>query len=303
MKKKRARDFCLLLLLIVLSHGAARAADTVVVVQSLVVAPYEEALRGFKTVCSDADVATVVVSEMNSTQVHRNISTIKPDLILAIGMGALAKVKTITQTPIVYLMVLNPQLMLADGENISGVSMNIPQERQLAVVREALPHLRRVGMVYDPEKTGALAEEAKKAAEAMGITLITKEVHNSKSVPEAARDLKGIIDLFWMLPDITVVSPEMVEFLLLFFLENKIPTLSFSEKYVEVGALMSISIDPYDIGIQAGEMAKEILARQSKPGVKRREARKPTITLNLKVAKKLGITFNEQTLTKAVIID
>ena len=44
------------------------------------------------------------------------------------------------------------------------------------------------------------------------------------------------------------------EFPFLFFLENKIPILTFAEKYVEIGALISIGIDVFDMGRQAGEI-------------------------------------------------
>ena len=73
---------------------------------------------------------------------------------------------------------------------------------------------------------------------------------------------KQLVILSKVLPDITVITPETIEFLLLFSLENRIPVFTFSEKYVESGALMSIIIDAFDIGCQAGEMAKAIQAEK-----------------------------------------
>jgi putative ABC transport system substrate-binding protein len=112
-----------------------------------------------------------------------------------------------------------------------------------------------------------------------------------------------MIDAFWMIPDLTVYSPETIEFLLLFFLENQKPIISFSEKYVEMGALMSISIDPFDIGNQAGEMAKAILSHEEKQEVQLIDARKAVIVINLKIAKKLRITIDDKTLSKAKVLN
>jgi putative ABC transport system substrate-binding protein len=105
-----------------------------------------------------------------------------------------------------------------------------------------------------------------------------------------------------MIPDITVYSPETIEFLLLFLLENQKPIISFSEKYVELGALMSISIDPFDIGNQAGEMAKTILSNGGTRDTQRIDARKAVIFINPKIAKKLRITIDEKVLAKAKIL-
>ena len=106
-----------------------------------------------------------------------------------------------------------------------------------------------------------------------------------------------------MLPDLTVITPETIEFVLLFSLENKIPILAFSEKYVELGALMSVGIDAFDIGIQAGEMAEKILSGRDIMNARHVDARKAVISINLKVAKTLGIPIDEKIIRKARIIN
>jgi putative ABC transport system substrate-binding protein len=101
---------------------------------------------------------------------------------------------------------------------------------------------------------------------------------------------------------LTVIIPETVEAMLLFSLENKIPLVSFSEKYVEMGALMSIGVDAFDMGMQAGEMAQRILSGGT-VNVHHTDARKAVISINSKVAKKLGISINQRTIGKAELIN
>jgi len=287
---------------LILCHGVAGAGQEIVAVQSMRVAPYEEAIKGFKSVC-DGKIKRLVISELKGADLVERIHEIRLDMVLAVGMDALSRVKRIKNIPVVYLMVLDPQSILSGEKNITGVSMNIPQERQLLALLEALPGMKTIGLLYDPERTGHLAERAREAARRTGIRLIAKEVHSSKRVPPLIREMTGEIDVFWMLPDITVVTPETVEFLLLSSLENKIPILTFSEKYVELGALMSISVDPFDMGCQAGQMAKAILSGRDVMSVQEVEARKAVIWINLKVARKLGITIDEKTIRKARIIN
>ena len=290
------------LILLTLCQGSAWAGQEIVAIQSIRIQPYEDAVQGFEMACG-AKIERLIISELKGTDIVEKINEIRPDMILAVGLDALSRVKRIKDIPVIYLMVLHPQSILSGEKNISGVSMDIPQEKQLRTLLDALPRTKTVGLLYAQEKTGRLAEKAREAARKIGIKLLAKEVHSTRDVPQSIQDMKGKIDVFWMLPDLTVITPETIEFVLLFSLENKIPVLAFSEKYVELGALMSVGIDAFDIGIQAGEMAEKILSGRDIMNIRQVDARKAVISINLKVAKTLGIPIDEKIIRKARIIN
>lgn len=114
--------------------------------------------------------------------------------------------------------------------------------------------------------------------------------------------MKGEVDALWMLPDTTVVTPESIEFLLLFSLTNRIPILTFSDKYVQMGAIMALDIDPYDLGRQGGDLVRRILSGTPVEQVQRAEPRSIVMTVNAKVARKLGLTLSEEALGRARVI-
>jgi putative ABC transport system substrate-binding protein len=298
---KKILTIPLALIFFILPHRLSEAQQQVVAAQSIRIAPYEETISAFQKTC-DAEIKRLVISELRGADVTRKIRQINPDIVLAVGMEALSRVKVIRNIPIVYLMVLNPHSILSGEENVTGVSMNIPPKKQLYIFREALPDLKTFGLVYDPAKTGYLVEKAQDAAKKVGITLIAKQVRRSMDAPLAIKDMRGKIDAFWMLPDLTVITPETVEFLLLFSLENTIPILAFAEKYVEFGALMSIGIDSFDLGVQGGEMANAILSGKDITDVPRVDARKPVLSINLKVQRKMGVRIDEKIIRKARVI-
>lgn len=283
-------------------HGVAEARGKIVAIQSIRVAPYEKVIQGVKSVCN-SKINRLVVSELEGADVVEKITKIKPDMILAIGMNALSMVKEIKNIPIIYLMILNPQSILSGEKNITGVSLNVPQDKQLDILSNILPDFKNIGLLYDPERTGNLVKRAQIAAQKTDINLIAEEVHSSKDVPVLLKNIKGKCDIFWMLPDITVITPETIESLLLFSIENKIPILTFSEKYVEVGATMSIGVDAYDMGCQAGEMAKKILAGTDVTRIQQEDARKTVVSINIKIAKKLGIHIDKKNIGDAVIVN
>jgi putative ABC transport system substrate-binding protein len=278
-------------ILFILCCGLAEAGQEIIAVQSVRVAPYEEALKGFKSTC-DARIQRIIISEKQETDIPRKIKRIKPDIVVAIGKDALATLRKIKNIPIVYLMVLNPQSMLSGERNITGVSMNISPEKQLRALLGALPKTKRIGLVYDPRRTASLVEDAQHAARKMGVTLLATKAESSKEVPSLIVDMRGKIDAFWMVPDITVITPDTVEFLILFSMENKIPLLTFSEKYLELGAFMSTAIDPFDMGVQAAEMANNLLREKDGKSIQQADARKMIVSTNLMIAGKLGVHLN-----------
>jgi putative tryptophan/tyrosine transport system substrate-binding protein len=290
MPKKIFLTFLLVLLL--LFHVSEAFPQEILVVQNHKIKPYGDAYSGFKSLVNTR-IAGVDYSFRNSNGAVEYLSGSKPDLILAIGMDALQKVKIFSGVPIVYLMVLNPSAMVHEERNITGVSMTISPEKQLAAIRKVLPSARRIGLLYDPKKSALFVKKAQAASKGFKIDLLAKEVGDSRFVPTALTSMKGAIDAFWMIPDTTVVTPDTVELLMLFSLENKIPVCTFSTKYLEVGALMSLDINAFEMGRQAGELAVKILSGKRVTEIPPVEADTADLVINESVARKLKVPINE----------
>ena len=63
------------------------------------------------------------MEELHGLNIENMICEIKPDLILTIGKEVLSRVKKISNIPVIYLMVLNPESIIECGEkNITGVT-------------------------------------------------------------------------------------------------------------------------------------------------------------------------------------
>jgi len=291
----------LLMLLSLFYQIPTATAGDILVVQSMQIKPYNEALRGFRSICP-ASTRNLVSSELSEADIVRKVRKSEPDLILAIGMDALQKVKEIRDVPIVYLMVLNPQSLALDAGNITGVSMSVQPERQLAALQQVLPQVKRIGLPFDQDKSGSFVRKAQNAAASMGIELLAKRVQSSRDAAAALDGMKGRIDVFWMIPDTTVVNSGSVDLLLLTAIENRIPVLAFAEKYAEKGALLSLEVDAAEAGRQAGEMANSILAGTAVKKIEKSDARGVILTVNMIVAKKLGVPVNGAVLGQARVI-
>ncbi|MCP4713767.1 MAG: ABC transporter substrate-binding protein [Deltaproteobacteria bacterium] len=271
------------------------AGDRVAVVQSARITPYELAIKGFRKACP-ADVDRFVLAEQPFSDIATSIKNNRPDLILAVGRDALEQIKHHEDIPIIYLLVPNPDPHLTAQPNITGLAMQVPPARQLKIFRDILPRITSIGLLYDPGYNARLVTDIQDAAAGSGIELIVQTVQSPRDVPAAIAGLENRIDAFWMLPDRTVITPITLEYLLLFSMKHKIPVLSFSKKYTQLGALLAVSIDLRDLGRQAGELATNIMHNKSITKAHPPDIRSAVTTVNRQVARKLGLNLKKKTM-------
>ena len=297
----------LLILASVAWPTGAVASQNVAVIMSAEVDAYREALQGFK---GKLDFTAIVV-EYNmegffdrGKKILTEIQTkVKPDLIFAIGTLALQVVASqVTDVPVVYAMVLNPPNVAGAGaKNITGASINVPVEEPVRLFKQLGPQIRRVGVIFNQANTGYLVREADAVAREQGLQLIAKEIRSSKEAIEALDSLQEEgIDVFWILPDETVLAPEVVQRMLLFSYRRKVPLLGLSKRQAEMGTLFSLSFaSSEDIGRQAGELANMIIGGKTVAEIPYTTARRVTLAVNLKAAQKLGMEIPKSILARA----
>jgi len=299
-KIKRIKFLIIASLLLLLSHTALSSAYEVVAVKSADIKPYNDALRGFKTTC-ECSVRELDISEIGRSGILREINGTGPDAVLAIGLDAFRHLRSISNIPLVYTMVPYVDTDTL-SENISGVSMEISVQTYINAIMDIFPSAHRIGLIYS-RKTESLAMETIRISGSKGIKIIAKLASTPAEVPSIIDGMKDRIDVFWMLPDTTVVTPETVNYMLLFSFQNKIPIFTFSKKYVEMGAVASLGINPFDLGSQAGEIMNRLLYEKDVKSPVRATARKTVLSINKKVAVKLGIMIRDEILRKADVID
>jgi putative ABC transport system substrate-binding protein len=296
---KRFISLAIALCVLPLFYVSRAEASDVIVLKSADIMPYNEALEGFRSSCGCRIDEQVHVGELGTTEVSSRLLRSNPDGVFVIGIDALSRVKRIRDVPVVYAMVPDAESLEAYGGNVSGVNMYIRPEEYLSAIRKVFPDAKRVGVLYDPGHLESFMREAVSVAESLGIDLVKKKVFRSQDVPSLIEGMKNKIDVYWMLPDATVVNKESVEFLLLFSFQNRVPVFTFSKKYVELGAVAGLNMTPFDMGVQAGGIMKKLLGGKDVKSPIRVETRKTVLTINSKVARKLGIRLREEVSKRA----
>jgi putative ABC transport system substrate-binding protein len=279
-------------------HASFSEALEVTVLKGSDIKPYNDALEGFKSSC-DCETKEFIISDTENRNIEERVLESRPDMILAVGMDALIQVQGIKDIPVVYTMTPYSPHFNHPKKNLSGVIMYFSPEKYLDAMLDIFPAARRIGVVYDPKNSDVFLREAMQAAQSRGIELVVKKASRPGEVPSLIDGMKDRIDLLWMLPDTTVINSETINYMLLFSFQNKVPLFTFSKKYVEMGALASLNIVPFDLGVQAGEIARRLIVEKDSKTPIKSYARKSVLTVNKKVAKKLGIKMRAEVLNRA----
>ena len=264
---------------------------------------YNQAVAGFKAAMPSS--TTFVEYDMKGNpasgqNLARKIRTSDAELLLAVGVKAAEVVKLeVPDLPIVFCMVLDPDKHDLKAPNMTGIRLEVPVERQLNTIRTVLPSLKRLGVLYDPEKTGGLIEEARRQAKAMGLEIIARQVRTEKDVPSMLRMLLLRIDALWLIPDSTVVTEAALKFVLDTALDSKLPIIGFSSELVRSGALLGLSVSYEDVGRQAGALARKMLNDHYKPLSSTFPPDRLRLALNLKIARELEITISPEVVNSA----
>ncbi|MCK4839932.1 MAG: hypothetical protein KAS94_14100 [Desulfobulbaceae bacterium] len=295
------RIILILFLVFFMAQAATCLAFEIVILQSSRAPHYEEGVEGFlssavevvasqgaKRALPDTVTTYYLDGSVTGSELRQQIIDNRPDLLLAVGNKALGEALKLDEVPTVFLLVAGGGELVEDRPNLTGVKMVISPTRQLESFKAALPSIKRLGLVYDPERSAMFVKEAGRVALLHGIELVSEEVQRAQQVPERLAGMNGRIDAFWMLPDPTVITPNTVEAMLHFSIDNRIPLLTFAEKYIAMGATAAATFDIYDMGVQAGRLARKVLAKPGQAIPAELPARL-NLRVNNKVAAKIGV--------------
>lgn len=293
--------------------GSARV--KLAVIKSLDLPEYNQAFEGFIGALRSSGIEPVTTTATlgrDEAEVERALQGVrddKPDLILALGTRAAIEISNREKhTPIVFSMVLRPLTgtsgsgQLPAQGNLTGANLNIPFHVQLQKIKLAFPGARRIGVISDPGQTKALVDSVRIMAKASGMDLRVQWVKNESDIPNAVRALHDSIDVFWMLPDQTVLTPRSSRFIIFELIKAGVPIMGLSSAYVKAGAVLALDCDYQDIGRQSGELAVRILAGQAPGQLPQTQPRAFTLAVNMKVREHLRVPLDENLIKDSNVV-
>jgi putative ABC transport system substrate-binding protein len=240
---------------------------------------------------SSTNTTRVLLNEENVGKVTARLRQLQPDIIIAIGRPALFEVMNYTDAPIIHVLAPFPPDAVRSNPRITGIDLNMPPEKQLSAFLDVFPTIKRIGTIYNPAESSETIRQAKIFAQIRGFEVIGVEAANDKEAIQRIEQLRNEVDALWMLPDRSLMTPAFTESLLRWSFEDKLPLLTFADKYLQMGATLSLAADPFAMGKQAGALALRTtnqLQHEAIPPVNKQYMETATLSLNRRIAQKIG---------------
>ena len=287
----------------------------VAVVESRRLSAYDQALDGFNEAINKRGfepefIRYVVGIDISSAQeLDARLNEVGAQIILALGTDAARMVQDChSEVPSVFSMVSEPGQsgLLNSGGNggtpMTGVCLDVPVEDQFVSLLEVVPRAKKIGVIYNPQESQFLVDEARNAANRMGLGLVTYPIHSEAEVPEGLNSLRPKIDALWLVSDRTVLTTQSLQFVFLYAFQTNLPLMGLSEHFVKMGALFAVGPDYQDVGMQSGEFAAQILRGRDPDELPVASPRKVLLSLNLRTAEIIGLSIPEGVVRKAASV-
>jgi putative ABC transport system substrate-binding protein len=189
------------------------------------------------------------------------------------------------------------------GGNVTGLSVMAPElgEKRLQLLKETFPKVSRaVAVLWNPSYVGMRArfEQAKVAAPAVGLTVRSMEVRDTRAldvafeaiVHEHPEALLLLVDPFTRSQRSRIVE---------FAAEQRLPAIYESSEFVDAGGLISYGPNMLGMFRRSATYVDKILKGAKPADLPIEQPTKIELVINMKTAKALGIKFPESILLRA----
>ncbi len=208
----------------------------------------------------------------NTTALRQRLESNKPPaLIFALGAKAAYAARLITTNhqhiPVIFAMALNWQRygLLDDRENMSGISTDLDPGSQFLNLQIFAPDVKKIGVIYNPDHSGALVAKARLAADMFGFQLIERPIKSGQLFQRTYRQMAGQVDGFWILNEPGTFTVDNMSWMQEKCLADKLVCIGHTRNAIENGLLLSVQPDMTHIGVQAASMTDNILKRGQRP--------------------------------------
>ena len=218
----------------------------------------------------------------------------REDWVVVFGVAALQQVMAERgTTPVLTVLVPRASyLRITAGKTraVTALYLDQPLERMAALQHNALPNSRRTGVLLGSTMK-ALREEAEQAGASQRLDIRAKIIDAPAEVFPALTELSEDIDVLWLLPDPLVVNRNNLQSLFLQTYRQRLPVVAYSAALVQAGAMLGLYATPTQLGHEAGQWLKTLMAAGARPLPMARYPTSFVVAINPSVARSLNMSL------------
>lgn len=218
----------------------------------------------------------------------------KFDIFVSIGPEALSlldQMESEHEINNVYSMVLDPKKITSSHNLLKcGISLSIPISHQIRDIRDTISQVKRLGLLFNPEENSAYYHQASLQGMLAGIKIVPLRVSSSREIQKVLQDNWDRIDGLWLIPDQTVISQTLVEFIIKEAVFHKKPVVGYNRFFYDSGAAMAFVLNFEQIGYKTADLVMvrlhDLPCGQFIPSYE--------VLVNSRVMRRLGLKIPEQ---------
>jgi putative ABC transport system substrate-binding protein len=233
----------------------------------------------------------------------------RPDVVVVNGTPGLSALKQLkTTVPTVFVVVNDPvgaglvESLSRPGGNTTGFSTFEPEigGKWVETLAEAVPTIKRVGIVFDPNYTGfaKLTQAIEAAAPRLGVQAFSIEARDGNAIEQGITELAGQPS-----PGLIVLPtvPNSVERqrIISLSLKQRLPSIYPFSFYAKEGGLIAYGFDNVDLFRRAAPYVARILNGEDAGALPVQAPTKFELIVNLKSARAMGLTIPPTLLARA----
>lgn len=203
--------------------------------------------------------------------------------------------KVLSERPMVFCAVADPvsggliDSMMRPGGRATGVADVVPLAQQLALIREVLPTVVQLGVIYDEddESMVRLIDQLEGFLPGAGFQLVEESVSRTDEVMEAAQRLAANAHVLYVLPDEVVT--EALDDVIAVAEANDRPLFVADAQLVERGAIASLAFDFHEVGRQTANVMARVLRGEDPADIPVDQAELTDLVINTNAAERMGV--------------
>jgi len=266
--------------------------------------------KGFKADDNiDIDFQNAQGDIANSQLIAQNFVSQDKDMIFAIGTpSAQGAANATSKIPVLITAVTDAvkaelvETAERSGTNVAGTSDAVPIDNQLKLMKTLLPHVEKVGIIYNTSEINSEVQidQIKELAGGHGLEIIVVGVTNTNEVAQALQSIIGEVDVIYALTD--NIAASAMPLITTEAMDRGKAVIGAESAHVESGALATDGINYYDLGFQTGLMAAKVLNGDDISEMPVSTLQEMELVINEETAEKLGITIPEDIKARAKMI-
>ena len=289
----------LILLLGWLLSATMSVAASVLVVSSERSAAYEEAAEALMAELERGGVGRTEVEFVTASEWSQGNDR-SSKLIVTLGFeAAQALVSSDVRTPVLSALLPRSsfeRVLRASGRKVSSqlsaIYLDQPLSRQVALIRLALPSVRRIGVLWGTESL-IHAPSLRLLAPSSGFQFVEANVIASEPLFPGLKRVLDDSEVLLALADPTVYNSNTIQNVLLASFRARVPVLAFSPAYVRAGALLALYVTPTQVGQQVASVVRGVLQGKALPSSPA-YAQNFSVAVNGHVARSLGLALDAE---------